>query len=58
MKIRFIINPISGTGKQKGIEEYIAKYIENFEIIYTQKQEKNSMIFSVKKFFHVMEQLN
>jgi len=37
MKIRFIINPISGTGKQKGIEEYISKYIENFEIIYTQK---------------------
>jgi YegS/Rv2252/BmrU family lipid kinase len=37
MRIRFIINPISGTGKQKGIEEYIAKYIENFEIIYTQK---------------------
>ena len=37
MKIRFVINPISGTGKQKEIEEYIAKYIENFEIIYTQK---------------------
>jgi len=37
MKIRFIINPISGTGKQKGIEEYIAKYIEDFEIIYTQE---------------------
>ena len=37
MKIRFIINPISGTGKQKEIEEFIAKYIENFEIIYTQK---------------------
>ena len=37
MRIRFIINPISGTGKQKGIEEYIAKYIEDFEIIYTHK---------------------
>jgi YegS/Rv2252/BmrU family lipid kinase len=37
MKIRFIINPISGTGKQKGIEEYITKYVENFEIIYTKK---------------------
>ena len=37
MKIRFVINPISGTGKQKGIEEYIAKYIENSEIIYTEK---------------------
>ena len=37
MKIRFIINPISGTGKQKGIEEYIAKHFENFEIIHTKK---------------------
>jgi len=37
LKIRFIINPISGTGKQKGIEEYITKYLENFEIIHTQK---------------------
>jgi len=37
MKIRFIINPISGTGKQKGIKEYITKHLENFEIIYTKK---------------------
>jgi len=37
MKIRFVINPISGTGKQKRIEEYITKYIENSEIIYTEK---------------------
>ena len=37
MRIRFVINPISGTGKQKGIEEYITKYIENSEIIYTEK---------------------
>ena len=37
MRIRFVINPISGTGKQKGIEEYIAKYIENSKIIYTEK---------------------
>jgi YegS/Rv2252/BmrU family lipid kinase len=37
MKIKFIINPISGTGKQKGIEEYITKHFENFEIIHTQK---------------------
>ena len=37
MKIRFIINPISGTGKQKGIEKFMFKYLENFEIIYTQK---------------------
>ena len=37
MKIRFIINPISGRGKQKGIEEHITKHLENFEIIHTQK---------------------
>ena len=37
MKIRFIINPISGTGKQKGIEKYITKYLNDFEIIYTKK---------------------
>ncbi len=34
LKIRFIINPISGTGKQKGIEKYITKHLENSEIIY------------------------
>ena len=37
MKIRFIINPISGTGKQKGIEEHITKHLDNFEIIHTRK---------------------
>ena len=37
MKIRFIINPISGTGKQKGIEKYITKYIKDFEIVHTKK---------------------
>jgi len=37
MKIRFIINPISGTGKQKGIEEHITKHLDNFEIILTRK---------------------
>ena len=37
MKIRFIINPISGTGKQKGIEKYITKYLKDFEIIHTKK---------------------
>ena len=37
MKIRFIINPISGTGKQKGIEKYIVKYIKDFEIVHTKK---------------------
>ena len=37
MKIRFIINPISGTGKQRGIEQCIAKHLENYEIFYTKK---------------------
>lgn len=37
MKIRFIINPISGTGKQKEIEKYITKYIKDFEIVHTKK---------------------
>ena len=37
MKIRFIINPMSGTGKQRGIEQCIAKHLENYEIFYTKK---------------------
>ena len=37
MKIRFIINPISGTGKQKGIEQYILTHFDNYEIFYTKK---------------------
>jgi len=37
MKIRFIINPISGTGKQKDIEKYISNHIKNFEIFHTKK---------------------
>jgi YegS/Rv2252/BmrU family lipid kinase len=39
MKIRFIINPISGTGKQKGIENLIAKNLSNFDytIVYTKE---------------------
>ena len=37
MKIRFIINPKAGTGKQKGIENHIAKYLENYEVMYTRK---------------------
>ncbi|MBC8266057.1 MAG: diacylglycerol kinase family lipid kinase [Flavobacteriales bacterium] len=37
MKIRFIINPISGTGKQKGIEQYIAMHFNNYDIVRTQK---------------------
>ncbi|MEC7863611.1 MAG: diacylglycerol kinase family protein [Bacteroidota bacterium] len=37
MKIRFIINPVAGTRKQKGIENYIARHLDNYEIVYTQK---------------------
>ena len=37
MKIRFIINPVSGTGKQKGIEKTISNYFKNYEIFYTEK---------------------
>jgi YegS/Rv2252/BmrU family lipid kinase len=37
MKIRFIINPVAGTGKQKGIEYYISKHLNNYEIFYTKK---------------------
>ena len=36
MKIRFIINPIAGTGKQKNIKNYISKNFNNYDIIYTQ----------------------
>ena len=44
MKIRFIINPISGTGKQKGIEKYIVKYIKDFEIVHTKKSGEATII--------------
>jgi len=37
MKIRFIINPVSGTGKQKGIENTIAMHFDNYDIVRTQK---------------------
>ena len=38
MKIRFIVNPISGTGKQNNIEEIIKKYFQSdCDIVYTQK---------------------
>ena len=38
MKIRFIINPISGTGKQKNIEKLINQFFEekNYEVHYTE----------------------
>ena len=39
MKIRFIINPISGTGKQKDIEKKIKNNLEfSYDIFYTKKQ--------------------
>ena len=34
MKTRFIINPISGTGKQKGIEHYISKKFVNYDLYF------------------------
>lgn len=38
MKIRFIINPISGNGKQKGIEEIIKNNLKiDYDIAYTNK---------------------
>tara|TARA_B100001250_G_scaffold40975_1_gene32448 strand:+ start:34485 stop:35354 length:870 start_codon:yes stop_codon:yes gene_type:complete len=44
MKIRFIINPIAGTGKQKSIKNDICKYFENAEIFYTKKRGDASII--------------
>jgi len=39
MKIRFIINPISGTGTQASISKSIDKYLKNrnYDIVYTKK---------------------
>ncbi len=37
MKTRFIINPISGTGKQKGIENYISKNFDIYDLFFTKK---------------------
>ena len=37
MKIRFIINPISGTGKQKNIEKLISRHFNDYDIYYTKK---------------------
>ncbi|MBT5859259.1 MAG: acylglycerol kinase family protein, partial [Flavobacteriales bacterium] len=43
MKIKFIVNPISGTGKQKNIERYINQYLDknkfDYNISYTEKSE-------------------
>ena len=38
MKIKFIINPISGTGKQKILEKYIRNYFTNIDVNYTKKK--------------------
>ena len=36
MKIKFIINPAAGTGKQVGIEKILSKYLRyKYEVIYT-----------------------
>ena len=37
MNIRFIINPVSGTGKQKNIKHYIQKHLDNYDIFYTKE---------------------
>ena len=45
MKIRFIINPISGTGKQKGKEAVIKKHLAfSYDIVYTQKSGDATML--------------
>ena len=46
MKIRFIINPISGTGKQKNIAEIVKKYFnfENYDFAYTNKKGHASVL--------------
>ena len=46
MKTRFIINPISGTGKQKYIEDYIRKHLNHFDIVYTKKS-GDATVFSI-----------
>ena len=44
MKIKFIINPISGIGKQKGIEKYIATHFDDYEIVITEKAGEETAI--------------
>jgi|TARA_X000000368_G_scaffold59828_1_gene42208 diacylglycerol kinase (ATP) len=44
LKIRFIINPVAGTGKQEGIENYIEEYLHDYEIIYTKERGDASKI--------------
>ena len=38
MKIRFIVNPIAGTGKQKDIAKHITNHMKNYDLFYTKKQ--------------------
>ena len=45
MKIKFIINPISGTGKQKGIEDTIALHFDNYDIV---QKNRTAIIFATK----------
>ena len=47
MKIKFIINPKSGTGKQKGIEDTIALHFGNYDIVRTQKTGDATIISKV-----------
>jgi|TARA_B100000959_G_scaffold253985_1_gene285321 YegS/Rv2252/BmrU family lipid kinase len=45
MKIRFIINPVSGTGKQKGIEKLIQNNLHiEYDIVYTEKNGDASIL--------------
>jgi len=37
MKVAFIVNPVSGRGRQKGIERIIPKYFDDYLISFTQK---------------------
>lgn len=37
MRVAFIVNPVSGRGRQKGIEKIIPKHFDNYSITFTQK---------------------
>lgn len=37
MKVAFIINPVSGRGRQKGIEKLIPKYFTDYTVSFTEK---------------------
>ena len=44
MKTRFIVNPISGTGKQKDIEKLIFEEFQNYDLYFTKKTGDASII--------------